>query len=349
VKGRDSGAGGTGVGGAGAGGPGAGGAGVFAVVVTYNRRELLLESLAAVQAQSRPPDAVIVVDNASTDDTAAAVRARFPAASLARLPENTGGAGGFACGVALALAGGADLIWLMDDDTVPEPSALQEMLAARDGYRGGPPTLIASRVVWTDGRAHPMNTPRAKPFASSAERRAAAAARCLPIRTASFVSVLVDAGVCRRRGLPKADYFLWNDDFEFTARLLRGNVGLLCPASVVVHKTRVFGATDTDPGPRFFYEVRNKIWTLTTRGSLGPVERVLYGGSTLLRWARTFARSPRRGLLARSLLRGVYAGLRSRPRRTEELLAGVGLARLAEAQQGTEAEHAGRRQGDQAG
>src|SRR5262249_42642203 len=51
---------------------------VIAVVVTYNRRELLLEALAAVQAQSRAPDAVIVVDNASTDDSAAAVRARFP-------------------------------------------------------------------------------------------------------------------------------------------------------------------------------------------------------------------------------------------------------------------------------
>jgi rhamnopyranosyl-N-acetylglucosaminyl-diphospho-decaprenol beta-1,3/1,4-galactofuranosyltransferase len=321
---------------------------VFAVVVTYNRRELLLESLAAAAAQSRLPDAVIVVDNASTDGSAAAVREQFPSAALAELPENTGGAGGFACGVALALAGAADLIWLMDDDTVPEPTALAEMLAARTGYPGRAPTLVASRVVWTDGRAHPMNTPRAKPFASGAERRAAAAAGCVPIRTASFVSVLVDAGVCRRRGLPKADYFLWNDDFEFTARLLRGNVGLLCPASVVVHKTRVFGATDADPGPRFFYEVRNKIWTLTTRRSLAPLERVLYGGSTLRRWARTFAKSQHRGALAASFLRGLAAGLRSRPRRTEELLARVGLARLAEAQQGADAQHAGRRQGDQA-
>jgi rhamnopyranosyl-N-acetylglucosaminyl-diphospho-decaprenol beta-1,3/1,4-galactofuranosyltransferase len=321
---------------------------VFAIVVTYNRRELLLESLAAVQAQSRVADAVIVVDNASTDDSATAVREHFPSVRLAELPRNTGGAGGFACGVALALAGGADLIWLMDDDTVPEPSALQELLAARAGYPGCPPALIASRVVWTDGRAHPMNTPRAKPFATSAERRAAAAAGCVPIRTASFVSVLIDASVSQRRGLPKADYFLWNDDFEFTARLLRGNVGLLCPASVVVHKTRVFGATDADPGPRFFYEVRNKVWTLTTRRSLAPVERVLYGGSTLWRWARTFAKSGHRGALAASLLRGVAAGLWSRPRRTEELLAGVGLARLAEAQQGADAQHAGRRQGDQA-
>lgn len=297
---------------------------VTAVVVTYNRRLLLLEALAAVHAQSRAPDGVIVVDNASTDDTAAAVRTYFPSVQLAELARNTGGAGGFAYGTALALGGAADLIWIMDDDTVPEQHALRAMLEARRSHPGQPPALIASRVLWTDGRAHPMNTPRSKPLATRAERLAAAAVGCLPIRSASFVSILVDASECRRRGLPLADYFLWNDDFEFTARLLRGNTGLLCPASVVVHKTRTFGSTDVEPGQRFFYEVRNKIWTLKARSPLAPLERVLYGGSTLRRWARTFAKSRDRRGLGLSLIRGVAAALRTSPRPTEEVLAGVG-------------------------
>ena len=298
---------------------------VTAVVVTYNRRLLLLEALAAVHAQSRAPDGVIVVDNASTDDTAAAVRTYFPSVQLAELARNTGGAGGFAYGTALALGGAADLIWIMDDDAVPEQHALRAMLEARRSHPGQPPALIASRVLWTDGRAHPMNTPRTKPLVTKAERLAAAAAGCLPIRSASFVSILVDASECRRRGLPLADYFLWNDDFEFTARLLRGNTGLLCPASVVVHKTRTFGSTDVEPGQRFFYEVRNKIWTLKARSPLAPLERVLYGGSTLRRWARTFAKSRDRRGLGLSLIRGVTAALRTSPRPTEEVLAGVGL------------------------
>jgi rhamnopyranosyl-N-acetylglucosaminyl-diphospho-decaprenol beta-1,3/1,4-galactofuranosyltransferase len=298
---------------------------VVAVVVTYNRRELLLESLAAVAAQSRAPDAVIVVDNASGDGTPAAVRDRYPALTLAELAHNTGGAGGFACGMTLALADAADLVWLMDDDTVPEPGALQAMLEARGRHPGGPPAVIASRVVWTDGRAHPMNTPRSKPFASRAERDAAAAAGCVPIRSASFVSILVDAGVCRERGLPQADYFLWNDDFEFTTRVLRGTAGLLCPASVVVHKTKTFGSTEVDPGPRFFYEVRNKIWTLRSRAPLAPAERVLYGGSTLRRWAVTFARSSNRRVLGSSLAKGIAAGVRTSPRPTDEVLASAGL------------------------
>ena len=122
------------------------------------------------------------------------------------------------------------------------------------------------------------------------------------------MSILVDAGLCRARGLPEADYFLWNDDFEFTARLLRGQAGLLCPASVVVHKTAAFGSTDADPGQRFFYEVRNKVWTLRAGSSLAPAERVLYGGATLRRWARTFAKSSDRGTLRSCLLAGLAAG-----------------------------------------
>jgi len=318
---------------------------VIAVVVTYNRRELLLEALAAVQAQSRAPDAVIVVDNASADGSAAAVRARFPSARLAELPRNIGGAGGFAHGMALALTDAADLIWLMDDDTVPEPDALRALLQAREYDPARPPALIASRVVWTDGRAHPMNTPRTKPLASRGERRAAAAAGCLPIRSASFVSVLVDAAESRRRGLPQADYFLWNDDFEFTTRLLRGSRGWLCPASVVVHKTRTFGSTDADPGPRFFYEVRNKIWMLKSGASLSPLESALYGGATLRRWARTFANSQDRRTLWSSLVRGVAAGVRTRPRRTEEVLAGIGPGAPAR-EDGAAAQRAGRHEGD---
>jgi GT2 family glycosyltransferase len=297
---------------------------VVAVIVTYNRRPLLLESLAAVCSQSRMPDSVIVVDNASTDGSADAVRAHFGDVDTVVLTRNTGGAGGFAVGMSMALRDSADLIWLLDDDSVPEEDALSALLAARDGYVGRIPVLVASRVVWTDGRAHPMNTPRRRLFAPRQQAASAAAIGCVPIRSASFVSLLVDGAATRRLGLPRADYFLWNDDFEFTTRLLRYDTGLLCPASVVVHKTNAFGATDVDPGDRFFYEVRNKIWTLTAPGTLGIAERVLYTASTLRRWIRTFARSTDRAVLRRSLWRGLVAGVRTRPRPTSVVLGELG-------------------------
>ncbi|MFC9973733.1 glycosyltransferase [Spirillospora sp. NPDC127200] len=324
---------------------------VTAVVVTYNRRDLLVQALSALLGQTRSPDRIIVVDNASHDGTARLVRERFPQVDLLELPRNVGGAGGFGAGAARALDTGADLIWLLDDDTVPEPGALAALLDARE--RGtaadGPPVLVASRVVWTDGRDHPMNTPRAKPGTGAAEWAAARAAGCVPIRSASFVSVLVDAGAVRERGLPVADYFLWNDDFEFTTRLLRGRRGLLCPDSLVVHKTRVFGGTETDPGDRFFYEVRNKIWLFTASPGLAPAERVLYAGSTVRRWSRTFIASDDRGTLGRAMLRGMRAGLLTRPKPTAQLLREVGVRAPGAGSGGTTGRPTGRTDGNAAG
>jgi rhamnopyranosyl-N-acetylglucosaminyl-diphospho-decaprenol beta-1,3/1,4-galactofuranosyltransferase len=277
---------------------------VVAVVVTHDRRDLLTEALTALRTQSRTPDATVVVDNASSDGTARLVRERFPEIDLLALPRNTGGAGGFAAGIARALELGATALWLMDDDTLPEPSALAELLATFGRHR---PALAASRVVWTDGGDHPMNTPRT--------RRSGVPGR---IRSASFVSVLLDAGAVRECGLPVADYFLWNDDFEYTLRLLRGRLGLLCPSSIAVHRT---ASPVFDPGARFFYEVRNKTWLFTRSRCLAPGERLLYAGSTVRRWAGAFAGSPDRARLLRELGRGLWAGLRAGPRPNAAVLA----------------------------
>jgi GT2 family glycosyltransferase len=300
---------------------------VVAVVVTWNRRELLVESLDSVQAQTHAPAAVVVVDNASDDGTAELLAEREGDLDVVRLTQNIGGAGGFAAGLEHALTLEPDLVWLLDDDTVPSATAAERLVAAWSTYRdrtGEAPALLASRVVWTDGRDHPMNTPRPKPGASAAERRAAEAVGAVPVRSASFVSLMCDVGVVRERGLPVADYFLWNDDFEYSTRLARGNAALFVPGSVVVHKTRTFGSTDADPGERFFLEVRNKVWLFTRSSGLGPTEKLLYGGSTLRRWGRTFLRSRDRRTLARGLRRGLAAGLTSRPRPNGAVLAAAG-------------------------
>ena len=294
---------------------------VVAVVVTWNRRELLTESIDALRAQTHEPSAIVVVDNASTDDTAELLGSAYGEdLDVVRLRENTGGAGGFTVGIERALGHRPDLVWLLDDDTVPTPSAAEELVAAWTGYPGRRPAVLASRVVWTDGRDHPMNTPRTKPGATAEEKAAAATVGAVPVRSASFVSIMCDAAVIRERGLPVADYFLWNDDFEYSTRLIRDNVGLACPSSVVVHKTKVFGSTDVDPGERFFFEVRNKVWVFTRSSGLSLPERTLYAAATARRWARTFGASADRRTLRRGLTRGLVAGLR-RPRANVDVLA----------------------------
>lgn len=298
---------------------------VVAVVVAYNRRTLLLECLSALYAQDRELDAVVVVDNGSSDSSGEAVAAQYPNVDLVSLLVNTGGAGGFAIGMARAISThAADLVWVMDDDTVPTITALSAMLAVHRAS-ASPIAITASRVMWTDGLDHPMNTPRRKPLSTRRERREARAIGSVPIRSASFVSMLVDASAVREDGLPIAEYFLWNDDFEFSARVLRKRRGLFVPASVVIHKTKQRADTDTDPGERFYFEVRNKLWLFRSSSALAWYEIPLYVAAAARRWFRTWMSSSDRATIKRTFRAGVRDGFRKTPRTNDRYLSTLGI------------------------
>lgn len=291
---------------------------VVAVVVTYNREDLLAQCLDGLLAQTRRPDAVVIIDNASTDDSGAVADQHPLGADVVHLRRNVGGAGGFAAGIARALIRhDADWIWLMDDDTVPQPGALEALL---DALGASPVRLsvLSSRAVWTDGRDHPMNRSRTRWNAGAREKVDAAAAGGRPIRTASYVSALLNGQDVRRLGLPHADYFIWSDDFEHTGRLLRDGRGLHVASSVVEHRTATFGNAQSNPGSRFYYDVRNRLWALLRTRSFTPSERILYGGATALGWLRLLLRH-RRGLLGVGV-RGVLDAARRGPRRAETVL-----------------------------
>ncbi|MGN6324973.1 glycosyltransferase [Pseudolysinimonas sp.] len=298
----------------------------MAVVVAYNRRDLLLECLDALARQSRAVDAVVVVDNASTDGGGEAARHAHGSVDLVTLRANTGGAGGFAAGMRRALEShDPDLVWLMDDDTIPTETALAELLRVHVAHPGL--RILGSKAVWTDGSEHPMNTPKPRLGAGSASRAQAARFGAIPIRSASFVSMLVDADAIREHGLPIADYFIWNDDFEYSTRLLRRGEGWYVPTSVVVHKTKTFGSSDADPGERFYYEVRNKLWLFRFAGTLSWWEAPLYWGATVRRWVRTRRRAMDPAVLMSAGRRGWRDGWRSRPRETGEVLIAAGYPR----------------------
>ena len=293
---------------------------VVAVIVAYNRAALLQDCLTAIDNQTRRLDEVLVVDNASTDDSAAVAKAHPLRPHVLSLTRNTGGAGGFAVGVDLAVRRyGADWVWLMDDDTIPTPTALAELLRACEGYDGRV-DIAGSAVVWSDGQPHPMNTPRQRWRVSDADLGRALAVGCLPVRTSSFVSLMVSADAVRRVGLPKAGYFIWNDDFEYSARVLHHGIGLAVPASVVEHRTKALAAADADPGPRFYYEVRNKIWTLLKTYDFSVLDWAGYSFGTLRRWGRTWKNSTDRPQLVKTGLRGLRDGLFTWPRPTNDVI-----------------------------
>ena len=297
---------------------------VVAVVVTYNREQLLQDCLDALLAQERRPDAVVVIDNASTDASGSVADAHPLAADVVHLHRNVGGAGGFAAGIARALVRHeADWVWVMDDDTIARPDTLAQLLTALEA---SPVRLsvLSSRAVWTDGRDHPMNTQRSRMGTTAQERADAARAGGRPIRTASYVSALLNGQDVRRLGLPYADYFIWSDDFEHTGRLLRHGRGIQVPASVVEHRTARFSNAQASPGSRFYYDVRNRLWALLRTSSFSPTEKVIHGGSTALGWMRMLLRH--RGELFGVGLRGLLAAARRGPRTSVQVLASDGEA-----------------------
>jgi rhamnopyranosyl-N-acetylglucosaminyl-diphospho-decaprenol beta-1,3/1,4-galactofuranosyltransferase len=283
---------------------------VCAVVVTYNRLDLLTRCLDHLESQSRVPDAILVVDNASTDGTREFLDERAGIEVL-RLESNLGGAGGFERGLEKAHELGFDWLWVLDDDTFVETRCLELLL---DGVRRAPrpPSVMTSVVRWRDSSLHPMNRPwlRITPRGRFAE---AAAKGLAPIRAATFVSTMVHRDAVSRHGLPPGHYFVWLDDIEYTARILRAEDGYIVPESTAYHWTPKAYNTVTDTRDRFYLKVRNHLWLL--RGpSFSGLEWLGYARA----WARGIAtylrRSPDKARAARVVLKGVRDGLGPEPR-----------------------------------
>ena len=237
---------------------------MVAIVVTRDRRELLEECLGAVLAQTHPPERVVVVDNVSSDGTPDMVRERFPGVDLEQLERNDGAAGGFHEGIRAGMDRGGQWLWLMDDDTIPAPDALEQLLRPLGNLGGLPvPGLLASKVVWTDGTLHPKNLPWARLDEGSIETFVSAVdRRLLPLRVASWVSILVSRQAVQAHGLPLKHYFIWGEDGEWTARLLKHGTGYMVPASVVHHKTPHKVSVHREGSDQYYFEVRNKLYQL---------------------------------------------------------------------------------------
>jgi len=99
---------------------------VLAHIHTRNEAEFIEQALGALQLETRPPDTIIIVDNASTDAT---LDRTFPKnAIVVRNPKDLGPSGSIRIGFAHALENEFDWIWVLDADSVPEPDALENLL-----------------------------------------------------------------------------------------------------------------------------------------------------------------------------------------------------------------------------
>ena len=189
---------------------------VTAVVVTYNRLPLLRQCLAALRAQTVQGFTVLLVDNASNDGTADYIKAlAMPGLIYHNTGENLGGAGGFARGLEEAVRLGCEAVWIMDDDTLPEPDALEKLLEA--DAASGDYGWLSSRALAPDGTDQPMNLQRKTMYKDIDSFDAPA----VPAVMASFVSLFLRTRTVQQFGLPIAEFFIWSDDWEYTRRISR--------------------------------------------------------------------------------------------------------------------------------
>lgn len=194
---------------------------VTAVIVTRDRPALLARCLGAIRAQAMPPGGVLVIDNASEDaaGTAEAV-ATSPGARLVRMEENLGGAGGYRAGIALALAEGAEFVWLMDDDGYArDPSCLGHLLAAAaSGAAVAAPLVLDAEEP--DRLAFPIRIAgrtRFLPDDLDGRRRIGGFAHL-------FNGALIAASTFRQVGLPDPRFFIRGDEVEFMHRVRRAGL-----------------------------------------------------------------------------------------------------------------------------
>ena len=197
---------------------------VIALVVTYNRKELLQRCLDAILGQDYPVDRVLVIDNASTDgtETLFVEGTKYSSRILYnRMPSNLGGAGGFKKALQLASKLECDWVWLMDDDCIAYPDTLSKLIAASEKVAGRV-SFLASSVFGPDNE--PMNVPIVD---SSLARNGYADwyrnldSGMIRIQSATFVSLLISQEAIRNVGLPIGSFFIWGDDTEYTMRLTR--------------------------------------------------------------------------------------------------------------------------------
>jgi glycosyltransferase involved in cell wall biosynthesis len=211
---------------------------VLAHIHTFNEAAVIERAIAGLERQTRRPDALIVVDNGSTDGT---LDRTFPEwATIIRNPKNVGVSGSIGNGITYALDQGFDWIWILDADAVADPEALATLL---DEYASWP----SSRQEETAFIAclpldQPDNNPRHGRLFTPSGRVVVTPApdqRGYPCHISIWSGCLYRLAVVRRIGLPNPDYFLDRGELEYSYRMMKaGYKGFIHQDAVIRQNIR---------------------------------------------------------------------------------------------------------------
>jgi GT2 family glycosyltransferase len=192
---------------------------VASVTTAYNGAHTLSRHIDALLEQSRPLQEIIVVDNASTDETRSVLAARYPQVTILCMTENLGTGGGLAAGLAYAAREKKyDWIWMFDQDSFPAPDALEIMLREAQRFQGNSSEIGMLAAFPVDQQMENSSSPWlwhnrfVKPPTEVLGR---------PIMFADLVitsGAMVRRAVVEKIGLPRTDFFIDFVDYEYCLR-----------------------------------------------------------------------------------------------------------------------------------
>jgi GT2 family glycosyltransferase len=291
---------------------------VVAVVLTWNGREDTLACLASLEAAPDRPDAIVLVDNGSSDGTADAVRERFPDVELVRSEENLGFAGGNNLGLERARQLGADHVLVLNNDAEVEPGAVRALVeeAGRrlDAGSLGSKILFAepSDLIWFAGARF---DPRAGYNGRQLGYRERDDGRYDAVHEtdrACGAAMLVPRAVLDAVGGFDEELFLYSEDVEWSLRARRaGYRHYVVPASVVRHRVSAAGGGESSP-LTLYYGLRNTLVVCERYAPLGVVGTWRRRLVMLAAHLAQALRSPRRVAGVNAVVAGFRDALRGR-------------------------------------
>ncbi len=283
----------------------------IAIVVTFNKLQLLKVCLNAILNQTAQIDKVVVVDNNSRQDTVDYLENIVDnRVDVNYLKQNIGGAGGFNIGMKRAMSFNPELLWIMDDDTEPCPTAFEEILKAKAKLKE-PFGFIGSNVRWVDGSACAMNVPAVSEVWNNLTSQ-----HLVQVKSCSFVSVCVNAVAVKQLGYPIADFFIWGDDVEYTNRLSKMFKSYVALDSLAIHHMSENKGVDIlhespDRIPRYYFDIRNKFYIAKKKGFSAIIKYLVKTFALLLRVVFT---SNFKWIKARTILKGFFVGIIFNPK-----------------------------------
>lgn len=181
----------------------------IAVVVSYNRKSLLSECINALRSQTRKLDAILVVNNGSTDDTENWLQDQPDLFYVTQ--SNIGSGGGFKTGIEWAYKNGYSWVWCMDDDGYPANDALEVLLNVDTPQRS---LLNCAVLNKEDKKSFVWNTQNFKNIDEVNTDLIEGIGH-------PFNGTLLHRSIIEKVGVPKASLFLWGDETEYYYRITR--------------------------------------------------------------------------------------------------------------------------------